>query len=106
MLAIGIGLLAATGSLFFRDVRYIVEVLLTFAIFFTPVFYDVSMFGQKGHWLLLNPVAPLMEGFSSILHGQTPDWSWLSYSFASAVTVLVAGYGLLKKAEPAFAETI
>ena len=106
MLAIGIGLLVATGSLFFRDVRYIVEVLLTFAIFFTPVFYDVSMFAQKGHWLLLNPVAPLMEGFASILRGQTPDWSWLSYSFAFAVTVVVAGYGLLKKAEPAFAETI
>ena len=106
MLAIGIGLLVATGSLFFRDVRYIVEVLLTFAIFFTPVLYDVSMLGQKGHWLLLNPVAPLMEGFGSILRGQTPDWSWLSYSFAFAVTVVVAGYSLLKKAEPAFAETV
>ena len=55
MLAIGIGLLVSAGSLFFRDVKYIVEVFLTFAIFFTPVFYDVSMLGQKGRWLLLNP---------------------------------------------------
>ncbi len=106
ILAIGIGLLVSTGSLFFRDVRYIVEVFLTFAIFFTPVFYDVSMFAQKGHWLLLNPVAPLMEGFASILRGQAPDWFWLSYSLAFAVTVALAGYGLLKKAEPAFAENI
>jgi lipopolysaccharide transport system permease protein len=106
VLATGIGLLASTGSLFFRDVRYIVEVFLTFAIFFTPVFYDVSMFAQKGHWLMLNPAAPLMEGFASIVRGQAPDWYWLSYSLAFAVTVALAGYGLLKKAEPVFAESI
>jgi len=62
VLAIGIGLLVSAGSLFFRDVKYMVEVFVTFAIFFTPVFYDVAMFGQKGRWLLLNPVAPLLEG--------------------------------------------
>jgi ABC-type polysaccharide/polyol phosphate export permease len=106
MLAMGVGLLVATGSLFFRDVRYIVEVFLTFAIFFTPVFYEVSMFAQNGRWLMLNPLAPLMEGFASILRGQTPNWPWLSYSLAFAVTAALTGYGLLKKAEPMFAETI
>ena len=106
MLAMGVGLLVATGSLFFRDVRYIVEVFLTFAIFFTPVFYEVNMFAQNGHWLMLNPLAPLMEGFASILRGQTPNWPWLSYSLAFSVTAALTGYGLLKKAEPMFAETI
>src|ERR1700730_5278522 len=37
LLALGIGLLVSAGNLFFRDVRYIVEIFLTFAIFFTPV---------------------------------------------------------------------
>lgn len=106
VLAIGVGFLVSTGSLFFRDVRYIVEVFLTFAIFFTPVFYEVSMFGQKGEWLLLNPAAPLMEGFAAIVHGSSPDWHWVSYSVAFAVTVALAGYVLLKKAEPVFAESV
>jgi len=106
LLAIGIGLLVSTGSLFYRDVRYIVEVFLTFAIFFTPVFYDVSMFGQKGRWLLLNPAAPLMEGLSAIVRGRPPDWYWVSYSLVFAVTVTLAGYVVLKRAEPAFAERI
>jgi lipopolysaccharide transport system permease protein len=106
MLAVGIGLLVSAGSLFFRDVKYVVEVFLTFAIFFTPVFYDVTMFGQKGRWLLLNPVAPLLEGFSSIVRGQAPAWNWVFYSLAfSALTVLL-GYILFKKVEPAFAENI
>ena len=34
----GIGMIVSAASLFFRDVKYIVEVFLTFGIFFTPVF--------------------------------------------------------------------
>src|SRR5262249_27313876 len=43
-----LALLLSAANLFFRDVKYIVEVGLTFAIFFTPVFYDVDMFGSLG----------------------------------------------------------
>jgi ABC-type polysaccharide/polyol phosphate export permease len=95
-LAIGIGLIVSAGSLFFRDVKYIVEVFLTFAIFFTPVFYDVSIFG----------VAPVLEGFSSIVHGQAPNLNWLIYSLTFATVMMLLAYGLFKKVEPAFAENI
>ena len=106
VMAVGIGLFVSAGSLFFRDVKYLVEVFLTFAIFFTPVFYDVNMFGPKGRWLLLNPVAPVLEGFSSIVRGQSPEWNWLYYSIFFAMLTTVASYILFKKAEPAFAENI
>jgi lipopolysaccharide transport system permease protein len=48
ILAIGISFLTFAGSLFFRDMKYIVEVFLTFAIFFTPMFYEVSCLGKRG----------------------------------------------------------
>jgi|HubBroStandDraft_5_1064220.scaffolds.fasta_scaffold166607_2 lipopolysaccharide transport system permease protein len=106
ILAVGIGLLVSAGSLFFRDVKYVVEIFLTFAIFFTPVFYDVKMFGQKGWWLLLNPVAPILEGFSSIVRGQRPDWHWVFYSSIFAILLLIFSYTLFKRVEPRFAESI
>jgi len=106
-LASGIGMVVAAGSLFFRDVKYIVEVLLTFGIFFTPVFYDVRMFGDKGKWLLLNPVAPLLEGLSAcITRQQPPDLSWFGYSLGFSVVALLGGYVFFKHLEPAFAESI
>jgi ABC-type polysaccharide/polyol phosphate export permease len=106
LLAIGVGLLVSAGSLFYRDVKYIVEAFLTFAIFFTPVFYEVAMLGSLGRWLLLNPAAPLLEGFSSIARGRAPNWDWVLYSLVfSLVTVLVA-YTLFKRVEPSFAESI
>jgi lipopolysaccharide transport system permease protein len=106
-LASGIGIAVAAGSLFFRDVKYIVEVLLTFGIFFTPVFYDVRMFGDKGKWLLLNPVAPLLEGLSAcITRQQAPEVSWFAYSAGFAAVSLLGGYVFFKHLEPAFAESI
>lgn len=107
LLAAGIGMIVSAASLFFRDVKYIVDVALTFAIFFTPVFYDASMFGDKGKWLLLNPAAPILEGITAVVaHQHRPDLSWLAYSLAFAMVALVGGYSFFKHLEPAFAESI
>lgn len=64
LLTTAICLFLACSNLFFRDVKYLVQVFLTFGIFFTPVFFDASMLGQRwGPLLMLNPIAPLLEGF-------------------------------------------
>jgi lipopolysaccharide transport system permease protein len=107
LLAVGTGMVVSAASLFFRDVKFIVEVVLTFGIFFTPVFYDVQMLGEKGKWLLLNPAAPILEGLSAcIVRHQTPQMGWLAYSVAFSLMMLAAGYGFFKHLEPAFAESI
>ncbi len=107
MFCVGIGMILSAASLFFRDVKYIVEVFLTFGIFFTPVFYDVRMFGDRGKWLLLNPVAPLLEGLNaSIVHHQSPDVHWYFYSLVFSLAAFFSGFVLFKDLEPAFAESI
>jgi lipopolysaccharide transport system permease protein len=107
LFCLGIGMIVSAASLFFRDVKYIVEVFLTFGIFFTPVFYDVRMFGDRGKWLLLNPVAPLLEGLSAcIAHHESPDVHWYLYSLVFSLVVFVNGFFLFKYLEPAFAESI
>jgi ABC-type polysaccharide/polyol phosphate export permease len=105
--AAGVGLVVSAASLFFRDVKFLVDVLLTYGIFFTPVFYEVSMFGARGKWLLLNPVGPVLEGFSAcVARHESPDLSWCAYSLAVSVLVLLGGYRFFKRLEPAFAESI
>ena len=59
----GLALALSCANVFFRDVKYIVQVILTFGIFFTPVFYEPQLFGPTGCVLMmLNPLAPLLEG--------------------------------------------
>jgi lipopolysaccharide transport system permease protein len=107
LLAAGISMIVSAGSLFFRDVKYIVEAVLTFAIFFTPVFYDVRMFGDNGKWLLLNPAAPILEGISDcVVRHQSPNLSWLAYSSVFALITFLIGYAFFKHLEPAFAESV
>ena len=106
-LVLALGLLFSALALFFRDVKYLVEVVLTFGIFFTPVFYDVRLFGEWAPILLLNPLAPILEGLAAcIVHHQVPSLGWLAYSAGISFVALVASYKVFRTLEPAFAEYI
>jgi lipopolysaccharide transport system permease protein len=106
-LAMGLSIMLSALNLFFRDVRYLVEVILTFAIFFTPVLYEVEMFGRAGRVLLLNPVAPILEAVNScvVLH-RAPELWWVLYSVAISLLFLALAYSKFKDLEPRFAERI
>ena len=107
LLVTGLGVALAAANLFFRDVKYIVEVLLTFAIFFTPVIYDVDMFGEWSFWLLLNPIAPILEGLrSAVVLKVAPDLYWVSYSGVVSIVLFAAGWWLFQRSEPIFADRI
>ena len=107
MLALGFALLLSCLNLLYRDVQYVVDVILTFAIFFTPVLYDVSMLGEYSTLALLNPMAPLLEGFRDVLVlGKLPDPFWITYSCTFALAVLLFGYWVFKSLETVFAERV
>jgi lipopolysaccharide transport system permease protein len=106
-LVTGWALIISAACLFFRDVKYLVEVVITFAIFVTPVFYNVQMFKKWANILLLNPLAPIIEGLEKcVVYRTMPSLPWVSYSGIFALVSLVAGFYLFKKWEPAFAESI
>jgi ABC-type polysaccharide/polyol phosphate export permease len=107
LITIGLSMILACANLFFRDVKYIVEVILTFGIFFTPVFYEASMFGRWESILLLNPVGAILEAINAVvvLH-QAPNLYWVVYSAIWAVVGSLLSWTIFHKAEFAFAENI
>lgn len=107
LLTAAAGIFLSAAALFFRDVKYIVEVILTFAIFFTPVFYEARLFGDWATAIMLNPVAPLLEAIGAAAVGRPlPQAGWLLYSTAVAVVGFVAAMSFFKKVEPLFAESV
>jgi ABC-type polysaccharide/polyol phosphate export permease len=124
ILTAGLALLVSCANLFYRDVKYVVQVLLTFGIFFTPVFFEPEMFGPLGaRVMMLNPLAPIMEGLrlSVVLnhnlldtivvhgrHGAVLAWSpwYLAYSVVSALVVFLTGLIVFHRAESKFAEYV
>jgi lipopolysaccharide transport system permease protein len=107
LLTSGLAILLACANLFFRDVKYLVEVALTYGIFFTPVFYSASALGKTGKLLLLNPVGPILESLRDvvILH-RAPDFRWLAYSAVWAILGFVVAWKIFQRAEPSFAESV
>ncbi len=73
-------LLLSCANLFFRDIKYIVQTILTFGIFFTPVFYDAKMFGKWKWIILINPIGTILESINDVVILQRPpDFFCLSY---------------------------
>ena len=107
LLATALTIIFSAANLFFKDVRFIVEVLLTFAIFFTPVFYDSALFGPWAPLLLVNPISPLLEGISAtvILH-RAPSLLWVGYSVVFTLVLCGIALALFRHLEPRFAENI
>jgi len=103
----GVGMLMSCANLFFRDVKYLVEVFLTFAIFFTPVFYEASMFGKWETLLLLNPVGAILECVNAVvvLH-QPPNYFWMLYAASWGIGLFLLSWNIFHRLEYSFAENI
>ena len=80
----GVSLFLSCANLFFRDVKYIVQVVLMFGIFFTPIFFEPTMLGPKGAYIaMLNPLTGILEGLRlSIVEG---------HNLVDPLTVVVKG---------------
>jgi lipopolysaccharide transport system permease protein len=95
------------ANLFFRDVKYLVDVALTFGIFFTPVFYDARMLGRWSLLLLLNPLGALLEALNNtVVRHQAPSFPWLGYAACCALVGLLLAWRIFDRAEASFAENI
>jgi ABC-type polysaccharide/polyol phosphate export permease len=120
-----VALFLSCANLFYRDVKYIVQIVLTFGIFFTPVLFEPVMFGPRGaRLLMLNPLSPFLEGLRlSVVHGHnlmTPlvelsrkgeavlVWTpwYLGYATLWAVAGLALASLMFHKLEFVFAEYI
>jgi homopolymeric O-antigen transport system permease protein len=125
LFTVGVGLFLSCANLFFRDVKYIVQVLLTFGIFFTPVLFDASMVGPPASSLImLNPLSPFLEGLRLCVveghnllqpltvvgsHGQAfLAWSpwYLAYGLLWSVGGFLASALMFHRLEFVFAEYI
>ena len=82
----GLGLLLSAANLFYRDIKYVVEVILMFGIFFTPVFYSAEAFGRWKVIMLLNPLGSILEEIDKVvvLH-QMPDMFWMGYAILASL---------------------
>lgn len=106
-LTVGLALLLSMANLFYRDVKYIFEVVLLMWMFATSVIYPIHLTGA-GTWLLaLNPMTPIIDAYRAVLlEGRLPEVGGFLYATAVAATLMVVSFRWFHESEHLFAENI
>lgn len=107
-LALGAGLIAASLTVRFRDVAYVLPILIQFLLYASPVAYGLDAVPESLRpYFIANPVtAPLELLRHAILGTPAPGATALTYSALMAAVLLVAGYATFKFQERQFADVI
>jgi len=108
MFTLSISLLLAMGNLFYRDVKYLFELVLTVWMFMSAVLYPVSgVGGWMGRAMALNPMTPILNGYRDVLlRGVAPDAAAFVVTTVASAILLVIAWLVFHRAEFAFAENV
>ena len=102
-----VALVLAMANLFYRDVKYLFEVVISMWMFATSVVYPIDgVGGWLGMLLSLNPMTPVIDAYRSVLLLNAPPPAALATAAAVAVLGLLAGWLLFHRLEFEFAESI
>ena len=108
MFTTSVCLILAMANLFYRDVKYIFEVLITIWMFATAVLYPVANLSTRyGAVLQLNPLTPVIDAYRSVLlRGVPPDPVPFLLASTMSLVLLALAWLLFHRTEFQFAENV
>jgi lipopolysaccharide transport system permease protein len=108
MFTLAVSLVLAMANLFYRDVKYLFELVITVWMFVSAVLYPVDQVGGwMGRVMALNPMTPILNGYRDVLlRGVVPDPSTFLITTAVSAVFLVVAWVTFHRAEFAFAESV
>ena len=106
--ALGSGLLLSAINVRYRDVRYVIPVILQVLPLLSGVMFAVSEIPTKWQWILaLNPLTASISGWRwAVLDAPEPVWGQVAVGVAMSLILLIGGLAVFRAAEPRFADTI
>lgn len=105
---LGMTLILSASTVYLRDLRQALPIVLQLGLFATPVAYN--LFDVLPEWThliysALNPLAPVIDGYRrTVLQGMAPQWDLLGVAAVSALCVLVGGFAYFKRLETGIAD--
>jgi lipopolysaccharide transport system permease protein len=108
LLTAGVTLIGAAVTVFFRDVRFIVPLLLQIWMYATPVIYPIELIPPRFvPYYYVNPMVGIIDGYRRVLlQGESPLPEAFLTSAIVAIVVFILGYSAFKHAEPMFGDLI
>jgi len=111
-LALGLGLVASILNIFYRDVRYLVGIVLQLAFYMTPIVYQIDQVPERKYGLPIrrileiNPLARFVDYCRDLFYShRVPSWTGLLYLWAvSGAVFLLSWWYFTRRASQAVEE--
>ena len=107
-MGLGVGLIFASVTNKYRDLRFVLQFGIPLLMFATPVLYPMSMASEKARMVLnINPLAPVFEAFRATTLGvgdvSLPGLAW---SIAFAILMMAIGISVFQRVERTVIDTV
>lgn len=105
---LGLSFFFAAANLLYRDIQYLLSMILLLWMYLTPVIYSADMIPAKYRILFqINPMAVIINAYRQvILAGGPPKYSSLIIATVLSFIILLIGLGYFKNREKIFADNI
>jgi lipopolysaccharide transport system permease protein len=107
-LGLGIGMIVASLTTKYRDLRFLFTFAVQLLMYATPVIYPTSSLPDKYKlWIMLNPITPIIETFRHAFLGQGEyNTLHLVYGMTCTVLVVVIGTVIFNRVEKTFMDSV
>ena len=102
----GVSLFLAATNLFYRDVRYLLSLVITLWFYLTPVIYATEFFPPEYRWIFqVNPMSVFINAYRQILlTNGWPNFPSLAIGVLVSVVIFAFSLQIFRKLEGMFAD--
>lgn len=103
-----LSLLLSVLNLFYRDIQYLFNLVLTLWFYLTPVIYPVELFPDKYRWIFkFNPMSVFINAYRQVLFGgKWPNFGSLGIGILVSIVFFIIAYRFFKKLEKVMADVV
>ena len=108
LITTGISFILCSINVLFRDIKFVIPLMLQIWLFVTPVIYSINSVPEKYQaFVKLNPMVGLIENFrDATVYGKSIDPLQLLISTLVSFLIFIFGYWFFKSKEKVFADVM
>lgn len=103
-----ISLLISSFNLFYRDIQYLLNLVISLWFYLTPILYPIEQFPEKYRFIFIfNPMSVIINAYrQTVLGGGEPNLNSLGIAAATSIILFIISFLIFKKSEGKFADYV
>jgi len=104
---LGLIILISSLTVFLRDIKQFIGILVSLWFFLTPIVYPLSMVPERYRWVIqVNPMYPFIDLYHQVLLQGAVSWPVFGYGIALSVILFLCAILFFERSKYAFADVL